>query len=73
MKAILVIDLDGDISRYHANIYKEDDKGNGEIIKSYCPLKPLPKKFIPVVLHQCVEDEYLYQKGWNDCLKEIAE
>ena len=38
-KAILVIDLDDDISRYHADIYKEDDKGNGEIVKSYCPLK----------------------------------
>ena len=38
---------------------------------SWCPLQPMPKKMIPVVLHQCIEDEYLYQIGWNACLKEI--
>lgn len=38
-----------------------------------CPLRPLPKKMTPVTLHQCIEDEYLYQKGWNDCLEEIDE
>lgn len=37
----------------------------------WCPLKPMPQKMTPVTLHQCIEDEYLYQKGWNDCLEEI--
>ena len=38
----------------------------------WCPLKPMPQKMTPVTLHQCIEDEYLYQKGWNDCLEEIT-
>lgn len=70
MKAILVIDVD-DISRYHADVYKEDDKGNGEIVKSDCPLKPLPQKKERELWEGRYTNYYLYRCGWNDCLDEI--
>lgn len=83
MKAILVIEMPNscdecpcctwipEYSEYGCGI-----SGNLEDITdkpSWCPLKTLPKKMTPVVLHQCVEDEFLYQKGWNDCLEEITD
>ena len=66
MKAILVIDVD-DISRYHADIYKEDDKGNGELVKPYCSLKPLPDRMgnidsdLPFIKG--------FRNGFNTCIE----
>ena len=76
MKAIAIIDVpDGEGKWYIDGVirYTEDESLMKKFDADMIPLKPMPKKMIPVVLHQCVEDEYLYQKGWNDCLKEICD
>lgn len=76
MKAILVIEVD-DINRFHADVYKEDDKGNGELIMSYRSLKHMPQKKDKYSLRQRLPFNYDYRKectyrdGWNDCLEEI--
>lgn len=65
MKAILVIDIFEDVGKYHADIYREDEKGNGEMIASYLPMKPMP--------HELQADWYTdgYKEGFNACLEEI--
>lgn len=76
MKMIAIIDVPDGEGKWYIDgeiRYTEDESLMKKFDNNMIQLKPLPKKFIPVVLHQCVEDEYLYQKGWNDCLKEIAE
>jgi len=72
MKAILVIDVD-DVSCYHANVYKDDDKGNGELIMSYLPFKPMPEKRYEVDLKDGMSptEQILIQSGWNECIDEI--
>lgn len=73
MKAILVIDVD-DISRYHADVYKDDDKGNGDLIMNYCPFKPMPQyKYTVEDDGLSPTDQILIQIGWNACLEEIDE
>ena len=81
-KAILVFETDDDISKLHADIYKEDEKGNGEIVLSYLPLRPMPKK------RELKSMEYLehyrlgltgtyereaYSIGFNDAINELGE
>ena len=70
MKAILVIDVDDDVNRFSADIYKEDEKGNGGLIKSYCPLKPIPNR-IDWLENGYSAEWVLFSTGWNACLEEI--
>ena len=67
-KAILVIDVD-DVNRYHADVYKNDDKGNGDLIVNYLPFKPMPKKKTTVGNYYAWN---MMAQGWNDCLLEIT-
>ena len=77
MKAILVIDVD-DVSLYHADVYKNDDKGNGDLIMNYLPFKPMPQKK-NTIIYQCKIDneipiEFLEKaanQGYNTCIDEI--
>ena len=75
MKAILVIDIFDDVNKYHADIYREDDKGNGEMIATYIPFKPMPKRVLEVVQMQNGNivniQETSFANGWNACLEEI--
>ena len=66
MKAVLVIDVD-DISRYHADVYKEDGKGNGLLVRSYCSLKPLPKR----MEHTESDMPFIqgFRNGFNTCIE----
>lgn len=71
-KAILVIDVD-DVSRYHADVYKDDDKGNGDLIMNYLPFKLMPEKKYEVDLKDGMSptEQILIQSGWNGCLDEL--
>ncbi len=74
MKAILVIDVDG-INRFHAHVYKEDDDGNGELVMSYLPFKPMPQ--MKYSLECCDSDGNRWKEpseydiGYNMCIDEI--
>lgn len=73
MKAILVIDVD-DIKRYHADIYKEDDKHNGECIANYVQFKPLPRKKQKRTAHEIKGAvKNLIAIGYNRCLDDITD
>ena len=37
-----------------------------------CPLRPLPKELIPFGYLDVGNEDGLYEKGWNACLKEIT-
>ena len=65
MKAILVIDVD-DVEKYHADVYRDDDKGNGYLEMSYIPFKPMPKKWKACGLY---DPDVV--KGWNMAIEEI--
>jgi hypothetical protein len=69
MKAILVIDVD-DVSLYHADVYKNDDKGNGDLIMNYLPFKPMPKKLTEADISW--SERRGFRGGWNACLDEIT-
>lgn len=73
MKAILVFETDDDISKLYADIYKEDEKGNGEIVLSYLPLRPMPEKKTPK--REWIKDTeswfYGAEFGWNECIEEL--
>lgn len=48
----------------------DDDKHTDSVRQTWCPIKPLPKK-----LEENTDDEYdyewLYKRGYNDCIKDI--
>ena len=68
MKAVLVIDVD-DVSRYHADVYKNDDKGNGDLVMNYLPFKPMPEKKECDMWRGLSRD--IEALGYNKCLDEI--
>ena len=76
MKAILVIDVD-DVSRYHADVYKNDDKGNGDLIMSYLPFKQTPHKKDATEIAMSMMCEEVDSKicywvdGYNACIEEL--
>ena len=69
MKAVLVIHIFEDVGKYHADIYREDEKGNGEMIATYLPFKSMPKRLLHE--YEQVDDAYGYVEGWNACLDAI--
>ena len=74
MKAILVIDVD-DVSRYHAEVYKNDDDGIGELIMNYLPFKPMPEMKSVELACKKEDEGNDYGAGmivgWNDCINAI--
>jgi hypothetical protein len=50
-------------------VYKNDDKGNGDLIVNYLPFKPMPKKKTTVGNYYAWN---MMAQGWNDCLLEIT-
>lgn len=71
MKAILVIDVD-DIERYHADIYRDDDKHNGECVAGYVPFAPLPNKKEIDNPDGYYDLSQLLNEGWNYCIDTIT-
>lgn len=73
MLAILVVDVD-DVAKYRADVYRYDDKGNGELEMSYIPFKPMPNKISTKKItgdDQASLMERCYIYGWDDCIREI--
>lgn len=85
MKAILVIDINGELLEDYDNFYvdyylraKKKNTNVDEIVKyvEYCNLKLLPNKIkipsIPENVSHWAWAKYKYHaKGWNDCLDEL--
>ena len=77
MKAILVIDVPsdyGDIADNKAIVTLRNDKLGTSLRIHNVPLKPMPKK--KETDSTGTIEEYMlkgYDRGWNDCLKEICD
>lgn len=72
MKAILVIDVDDDITKYYADIFKDGVKYD-EMVGRFYRFKPMPEKVKENVMKGMPNEDWqlLYDEGWNDCIKEI--
>ena len=73
MKAILVIDVD-DVKKYHADVYRDDDKGNGYLETLYVPFKPMPeKRSVYQTVGLMTDVVNLTNVGWNACLEALED
>lgn len=41
-------------------------------VPTWCPLRPLPSKLVPFGYLDAGNEDGLYEKGYNDCIDEIA-
>lgn len=81
MKAVLVIDMPNECIKCPLFVFGVCQANRHTVSfetitfgkkSNYCPLRPLPEKLVPFGYLDVGNEDGLYEKGWNACIKAIT-